>query len=146
MALVLTPLLLSLTLAAGPEQTRPDFSGKWTKIPEIGGEPVEILTVTQTPDTLTIDSSGRPWVHKLDGSESKNSAMTDRNQAREVVSRSRWDGDTVVTLMPLRSNQDGPQFVRSVMSREGQTLVITVTTTSQTTGAVLSEYAIRYSK
>ncbi len=32
MTLVVAPLLLSLTLAAGLEQTKPEFSGKWTKI------------------------------------------------------------------------------------------------------------------
>ena len=35
MTLVVAPLLLSLTLAAGLEQAKPDFSGKWTKIPHV---------------------------------------------------------------------------------------------------------------
>lgn len=56
MMLVVAPLLLSLTLAAGLEQTTPDFSGKWTKIPTSPGEAVEIMTISQTADSLTIET------------------------------------------------------------------------------------------
>ena len=55
MTLVVAPLLLCLTLAAGLEQTKPDFSGKWTKIPTAPGEAVETMTISQTADTLTIE-------------------------------------------------------------------------------------------
>jgi hypothetical protein len=74
---VVAPLLLSLTLAAGLEQMKPDFSGKWTKIPTSPGDAVETMTISQTSDTLTVEETQSPsgvirWVHKLDGSESKN--------------------------------------------------------------------------
>ena len=48
MTLVVASLLLCLTLGAGLEQTKPDFSGKWTKIPTAPGEAVETLTISQT--------------------------------------------------------------------------------------------------
>jgi len=59
MTLVVAPLLLSLTLAAGLEQTKPDFSGKWTKIPTSPGEAVETMTISQTADTLQLRPSLR---------------------------------------------------------------------------------------
>jgi hypothetical protein len=75
MTLVVAPLL-SLTLAAGLEQTTPDFSGKWTKIPTSPVEAVETMTISQTADTLTVETQSPSgvirWVQKLDGSESKN--------------------------------------------------------------------------
>ena len=77
MMLVVAPLLLSLTLAAGLEQTKPDFSGKWTKIPGSRLEAVETMTITQTADTLTVEATDAVsgvirLVKKLDGSESNN--------------------------------------------------------------------------
>ena len=57
MTLVVAPLLLSLTLAAGLEQAKPDFSGTWTKIPSAPGEAVETMTISQTADTLTVRPS-----------------------------------------------------------------------------------------
>ena len=75
MTLVVAPLFLSLTLAAGLEQTKPDFSGKWTKIPTSPGEAVETMTISQTADTLTVETQSPSgvtrWVQKLDGSESQ---------------------------------------------------------------------------
>ena len=69
MMLVVAPLLLSLTLAAGLEQTKPDFSGKWTKIPTSPGEAVETMTISQTADTLTVETQSPShgvirWVQK----------------------------------------------------------------------------------
>jgi hypothetical protein len=73
---VVAPLLLSLTLAAGLEQMKPDFSGKWTKIPTSPGDAVETMTISQTADTITIETQSPDgvvrWVQKLDGSESRN--------------------------------------------------------------------------
>jgi hypothetical protein len=137
---LVAPLILCLSLTAGLAQTRPDFSGKWTKIPAAPGESVEILTITQTRDTLTVDDAGRRWVHKLDGSESKN--VTTEVQ----VSTSSWDGDTLVTLFPIRSSPEGPYVLRVAMSLDGKTLVVHATSTSQTTNGVLREETKRYSK
>ena len=139
-------LILCLSLTPGLVQTRPDFSGKWTRIPAVAGEPVQIMTITQTPDTLTVDD-GHRWVHKLDGSQSKN-VMTEGNPPRESirVSTSKWEGDSLVTLFPDQSSPGGPSLLRVAMALEGKTLVVRITSTSQATGAVLREETMRYTK
>lgn len=144
---LVAPLILCLSLTAGLVQTRPDFSGKWTKIPAPAGEPIQILTITQTQDTLTVDDAGRRWVHKLDGSESKN-VTSEGNPPRGSVrvSTSRWEGDTLVTLFPIQSGPQGSYLLRVAMSLDGKTLVVRITSTSQATGAVFLEETKRYSK
>ena len=144
---LVAPLILCLSLTAGVAQTRPDFSGKWTRIPAAAGEPVEILTVSQTQDTLTVDEGGGRWVQKLDGTESKNVTM-EGNPPRESVrvSTSKWEGDTLVTLSPIQSSPEGPDLLRVVMSLDGKTLVVRITSTSQKTGAVMREETKRYSR
>jgi len=106
MTLAVAPLLLSLTLAAGLEQTKPDFSGKWTKIPTSPGEAVETMTISQTADTLTVETQSPSgvirWVQKLDGSESKNVIKQAKPPMEYVqVSTTTWDGDSLVTRTPL---------------------------------------------
>jgi hypothetical protein len=144
--LVIAPLLLSLTLAAGLEQTKPDFSGKWTKIPTAPGEAVETMTISQTADTLTVEEQSRSgvirWVQRLDGSQSKN-VIKQANPPMESVqvSTTTWDGDSLATRTPA------PPFVlTTVMRLEGATLVIQVTKTSEATGEVQSRQTLRYSK
>jgi hypothetical protein len=87
--LVVAPLLLSLTLAAGPEQAKPDFAGKWTKIPTSPGEAVETMAISQTVDTLTVETESPSgvirWFQKLDGSESKNIIKQAKAPASERI-------------------------------------------------------------
>ena len=150
MMLVVAPLVLSLTLAAGLGQTKPDFSGKWTKIPTSPGEAVETMTISQTADTLTVEETPSQsgvirWVHKLDGSESKNVIKPANAPEYVQVSTTTWDGDSLVTRTPVR-DAAAPFVLSSVMRLEGATLVIHVTQTSESTGAVLNPYTVRYSK
>ena len=150
MTLVVAPLLLCLTLAAGLEQTKPDFSGKWTKIPTAPGEAVETMTISQTADTLTIEDQSRSgvirWVHKLDGSESKNVIKQANSPMEHVqVSTTTWDGDSLVTRTPIRDAAP-PFLLTSVTRLERATLVIEVTQTSEATGAVQNRQTYRYSK
>ena len=110
MMLVVAPVLLSLTLTAGLEQKKPDFSGKWTKIPSSAGEAVETMTISQTANTLTVEETRSPsgvirWVQKLDGSESKN-VMKPANAPEHVqVSTTVWDGDSLVTRTPVQGRR-----------------------------------------
>ena len=134
------PLILCLSLTSGVAQTRPDFSGKWTRIPAAAGQPVETLTITQTQDTLTVDDAGRRWVHKLDGSESKN------RPADPQVSISTWEGDTLVTVFPIESGPQGPYLLKVALSLDGKTLVVNATSTSKATSAVFAKETKRYSK
>ena len=148
--LVIAPLVLSLTLAAGLGQTKPDFSGKWTKIPTSPGEAIETMTISQTADTLTVEDSQSPsgvirWVHKLDGSESKNVIKPPNAPEYVQASTTTWDGDSLVTHTPVR-DAAAPFVLTTVMRLEGTTLVIHATQTSDATGALLNPYTVRYSK
>jgi hypothetical protein len=150
MMLVVAPLLLSLTLMAGLEQKRPDFSGKWTKIPTSPGEAVETMTISQTADALTVEGNQSPsgvvrWVQKLDGSESKNVIKPTNAPEYVQVSTTVWDGDSLVTRTPVR-DAAAPYVLTTVMRLEGATLVIQVTQTIEATGAVRNPYTVRYSK
>ena len=148
MTLVVAPLLLSLTLAGGLEQTKPDFSGKWTKIPASPGESVDTMTISQTADTLTIETQSPDgvvrWVQKLDGSESRN-VIKQAPMDSVQVSTTTWDGDSLVTRTPVR-DASAPYVLTTVTRLDGATLVIQVTQVSEATGAVLNPYTVRYSK
>ena len=148
MTLVVAPILLSLTLAGGLEQTKPDFSGKWTKIPASPGESVDTMTISQTADTLTIETQSPDgvvrWVQKLDGSESRN-VIKQAPMDSVQVSTTTWDGDSLVTRTPVR-DASAPYVLTTVTRLDGATLVIQVTQVSEATGAVLNPYTVRYSK
>ena len=149
MMLVVAPLLLSLTLAAGLEQTKPDFSGKWKKIPTSPGEAVETTTISQTPDTLVVETQSPSgvirWVQKLDGSESRNVIKPANAPEYVQVSTTVWDGESLVTRTPVR-DAAAPYVLTTVMRLEGATLVIQVRQTIEATGAIQNPYTIRYSK
>jgi hypothetical protein len=152
MTLVVAPLLLSLTLAGGLEQTKPDFSGKWTKIPASPGESVDTMTISQTADTLTIETQSPDgvvrWVQELDGSESRNvikQAKAKPPMESVQVSTTTWDRDSLVTRTPVR-DASAPYVLTTVTRLDGATLVIQVTQVSEATGAVLNPYTVRYSK
>ena len=148
MTLVVAPILLSLTLVGGLEQTKPDFSGKWTKIPASPGESVDTMTILQTADTLTIETQSPDgvvrWVQKLDGSESRN-VIKQAPMDSVQVSTTTWDGDSLVTRTPVR-DASAPYVLTTVTRLDGATLVIQVTQVSEATGAVLNPYTVRYSK
>jgi hypothetical protein len=139
-------LILCLSLTPGFAQTRPDFSGKWTKIPAAAGETAEVVTITQTKDTLTVDEAGRRSVHKLDPSGG-NRVTTDGSPAGLPVqgSTSSWEGDTLVTVFPLQSGPEGPYILRVAMSLDGKILVVHAIST-RTTGVVFAKVTKRYSK
>jgi hypothetical protein len=153
MTLMVAPLVLCLPLLAttGLEQTRPDFSGKWTKIGSVAGEPVETLTVSQNAETLTVETQSPSgplrFAFKLDGSESKNITVQG-NPPREIsqVSTATWEGSSLVVRSSHRSNREGPYLVAIVWSLDDNTLIVRTTQTSQTTGAVLRENRATYSK
>ena len=128
MTLVVAPILLSLTLVGGLEQTKPDFSGKWTKIPASPGESVDTMTISQTADTLTIETQSPDgvarWVQKLDGSESRN-VIKQAPMDSVQISTTTWDGDSLVTRTPVR-DASAPYVLTTVTRLDGATVVIQV--------------------
>src|SRR5262245_13233178 len=141
MTLVVAPLLLSVTLAGGLQQAKPDFSGTWTTLPTSAGEAVKTMTISQTAATLTVEDSVVRWVHKLDGSESKNVTK----DGAVLISTTTWDGDSLVTRTPIRDAR--ASFVLKIVMRlEQATLVLQATSTSDATGAVTEQATYRFSK
>src|SRR4051812_43445674 len=131
MTFAVPPLLLTVMLGAGWDQTKPDFSGRWTLVSASPGAAVETLTISQTAATLTVDDAGTRWVHKLDGSPSKNVTK----QGEDRISTTTWSGDSLVTRTPIR-DIPAPFVLATVMRLEGTTLVIEATSTSDATGAI----------
>ena len=109
----------AVTLVAGlAAQAKPDFSGKWTLVPDPnaaaapagpggggggrGGGGGQFCgpecTVAQDGTSLTITRTTQAGetkaVYKLDGSESKN-MQAGRGGQTEVVSKAMWDGNKV---------------------------------------------------
>jgi hypothetical protein len=138
---VVVPLLLSVALAAGLDQSKPDFSGTWTKMLSPAGQAAETFTISQTATTLRVDDAGNRFVHRLDGSESKNVTK----EGDVLISTTTWDGDSLVTRTPIRDAR-APFVLTVVMRLEGATLVIHATSTSESTGAITNQETKKYSK
>jgi hypothetical protein len=120
-------LVVALAVS-GYAQKKPDFSGTWTVDTEKsdpapapgggggrgpGGGMMSPITIKQTADSLSIESTGRGGTpqtrtYQLDGSEHEITfgQMTAKAKAR-------WDGDKVV-IETTRAGQDGTMFTTSV--------------------------------
>jgi hypothetical protein len=113
-------VVITLSVAVAAASAKPDFSGRWTvEAPtaagagrggpgrgDMGSGWGSPLTITQDASHLTVEyvffSPGdlQPplkFVYALDGSETKNSVMMGRG-IQTQVSRTRWDGDTLVII------------------------------------------------
>lgn len=128
--------LVAITVALAA-QKKPDFSGSWTLDPSrsemgrgpgggpggtsgrgpggMGGGPTK-LVIKQTETTLTIEremgGQAVAQTYRLDGSESVNPGM----RGGEMKSRTRWDGDTLVTESSQTMNT--PNGEMSIQTKE----------------------------
>ena len=104
-----------LTLVAGAAavvaQSKPNFAGKWTLVPDPnapaptgrgggrGGGLGQAFSAEQNDKTLTVISTGAQGetksVYNLDGSESKN-PLTFNGNTIDRVSKTKWDGSKLV--------------------------------------------------
>jgi hypothetical protein len=102
-ALIIAAVAIALP-ALGASQAKPDFSGTWT-FDEVKSDPAPqgagrgmapaTLIIKQSADEITIEQAAQPKltaVYKLDNTESVN-----KNPLGEVRSKTRWDGDKLVT-------------------------------------------------
>jgi hypothetical protein len=148
-ATAVAALLLTAGLSA---QGKPDFSGKWTLVPDPnaaapaggggggggrgggrgGGGGGQLCgqecTITQDATTLTITRTTQAGetkaAYKLDGSESKN-MQAGRGGQTEVVSKAAWDGNKVSITSSQPGREGGPAISRkAVISVTGGTLEI----------------------
>jgi hypothetical protein len=132
----LTAVLFGAGLAA---QAKPDFSGKWTLVPDPnaaapdaagggrggrggrggGGQQFcgQECTITQDATTLTVtrttQAGEQKATYKLDGSESKN--MGGRGGQTEIVSKAMWDGNRVTIATSQPGRDGGPGLTRNTV-------------------------------
>lgn len=83
-------------------QAKPDFSGKWTAVPDAGGGRGAIgqtAEITQTADSMTVKRSTQMGeftsTYKLDGSESRNT-LNFQGNAIEQLSKTKWEGNRLI--------------------------------------------------
>ena len=150
--MILVVIAVAVCLSTSAPQSRPDFSGAWSKVRASAEEPVEMMTVSQNGDTLIVErtvpsSKIVRLFYKLNGSENRN-AYVQGHPPREVVELSTvsWRDNSLVFTSSGRSNEDGAVVIRATWSLDGGTLVIHTVETSQTYLEVLRESAVRYSK
>jgi hypothetical protein len=107
MKLARIPLALAAMLVAivASAQT-PNFSGKWTLVPNPsaapggfgGGGIGQEAVITQDAASITIKRTTQMGeftsIYKLDGSESKN-ALTVQGNTIDQISKAKWDGGTL---------------------------------------------------
>jgi len=109
LALVVTAAIVTSSLAV-LAQTRPNFAGKWTLVPDPnaaapagrgrGGGLGQVFTAAQDEKTLTVITSNPQVgdikaVYNLDGSETKN-PITFGGQTVERTSKVKWDGAKLI--------------------------------------------------
>src|SRR6266576_3309221 len=126
--MILVAVGVSICLTVSPAQTRPDFSGTWTKVRNSAEEPAETITVSQNGDILIVERSLPSskivrLFYKLNGSQNRN-AYVQGHPPREVVELTTvsWHDNSLVFSSSGRSNEDGSFVIRSTWSLDGNTL------------------------
>ena len=107
-------LAILVSLATAAQAQAPNFSGKWTLVPDPAAQgPAgglgQSAVIKQDAGTMTINRTTQmgevTTVYKLDGSESKNTLNFQGNPI-EQLSRTKWEGGTfhVATTMNFDGN------------------------------------------
>ena len=126
----------AVMLVAGlSAQDKPDFSGKWTLVPDPnaaaggggrggrggggGGQFCgQECTITQDGSNLvvtrTTQAGEQKATYRLDGSESKN-MQQGRGGQTEVVSKAMWEGDKVTITSSQPGREGGPAISRKTV-------------------------------
>ena len=130
------PLVITALVTAAVLAQTPNFSGKWTVVPDpaatgggfggIGQTAVIKQDATSMVITRTTQMGEFTSTYKLDGSESKNTLNIQGN-AIDQISKTKWDGGTlhVDTSMSFDSN---PVNVTMAMSLDGSGNLVVVST------------------
>lgn len=126
-SLVLITILAVIAPCAARAQSKPDFSGTWTRDPAKsdpqqgrGGSSGHTIKQTDTEIAVTITGRGGPEtsIYKLDGSESRNQSESPEGPIT-VKGRARWEGASLVieTTREIRG--------MTITSKEVRTLDVT---------------------
>jgi hypothetical protein len=167
-------LALTLVAVTAGAQTRPDFSGRWTAVPEPvpggggrGGQTAPgtmgsgwgtEITINQNASTLAVDRAQfsqydmQPpmrFTYALDGSESRNTISMGRG-LQPLVSKASWQDATLVisTSYPFSNPQNGTPDaieVTQVLSLDASGSLV-ITTTRGLPGAQPSTVTTTYKK
>jgi hypothetical protein len=136
-------VLLAVVLAAAfpftaRAQSRPDFSGTWTRVADKsdqaaqGGSSSHTIKQTATEIALTIAGRGGPEtsIYKLDGSTSTNQSQSPEGPLT-VAGTARWDGASLVieTTREIRGMTITTREVRT-LDTTGRQMTIEATTRS----------------
>lgn len=118
---------VSIVIAAAVSaQTPPNFTGKWTLVPDPaapapgGMPPSQTLTIVQDAKTLTVTRTIQmgefTTVYNLDGSESKNTLNFNGNSI-DQVSKTKWDGEKLIVNTTM-SFENTPVEFSMVISQD----------------------------
>jgi hypothetical protein len=138
-------LALVVAGASVSAQSKPNFAGKWTMVPESvaaagatgrGGGLGQEFTAVQDEKTLTVTSNNSQLgevksVYNLDGSESKN-PINFGGQTVDRASKVKWDGAKLVITTTISFNGTPAETTQSWMLDASGNLV--VETSSNFTG------------
>ena len=140
-SMMTTAAVMALFVVGLSAQAKPDFSGKWTLVPDPnaaapgGGGPGggrggrgggggaqfcgQECTITQDGMTLTVTrttpAGEQKAIYRLDGSESKNAQQGRGGQTTEVVSKAAWDGSRVTITSSQPGREGGPAISRKTV-------------------------------
>jgi len=136
---VLVVLTLVAGAAAAAAQSKPNFAGKWTLVPDpnasaptgrgrgMGGGLGQAFSAEQNDKTLTVISTGPQGetkaVYNLDGSESKNPLSFNGNSI-DRVSKTKWDGAKLVITTTINFGGNPAETTQSWMLDGSGNLVI----------------------
>lgn len=169
----LSTLMLLTTMAAA--QAPPDFSGRWTAVPEppaAGGRggtaaaPITMgsgwggeITITQDASTLTVERAQfsqydmQPpmrFTYKLDGSENRNTINMGRGPQELASKAARQDASVVITTtFPFSQPENGRAEtieVRQVLSLDASGSLVITTTRSGFAGGPPSTSTTTYKR
>jgi len=166
---------LAFLASAAAAQTHPDFSGRWTAVPEPSasgsGPPVAVaagtmgsgwgteISITQSATRLTLERAqfsqydmqpAMRLTYGLDGSESRNTINMGRGP-QELVSRATWqDASLVITTSYRFTNPQGGKAetddVKQVLSLDASGSLVITTTRSGVLGGPPSTTTTIYKK
>jgi hypothetical protein len=135
MKLARLPLALAAILVATVASAQtPDFSGKWTLVPNpsaapagFGGGIGQEAVITQDAASITIKRTTQmgefTTIYKLDGSESKNT-LTVQGNTIDQISKTKWDGGTLKVDTTLTFDGNPVQVSMSMVLDPSGTLLV----------------------
>jgi len=150
-AMLMLVLATSAVVVAQTAQAPPDLSGTWRPQNPMSGQvnPFE-LTITQTPDSVTIRTplaNPESITLKTNGEESRTQVSGGPNGANTatVASKAAWEGSKLVVMSAVSGGRGGPSSARQAFSRSGDTLTLE-TSTSLPDGSMTPARSVTYVK